>query len=54
MQNQTSTEPYISSSIREAAGHTVKSSVSHTYVHDTRDDKAVPTRGVYLKTQQVR
>ncbi|KAF7334237.1 SAM50-like protein SPAC17C9.06 [Mycena sanguinolenta] len=37
-------------SIREAAGQTVKSSVSHTFQLDNRDDRLFPTRGFYLKT----
>ncbi|EJD05373.1 uncharacterized protein FOMMEDRAFT_118409 [Fomitiporia mediterranea MF3/22] len=37
-------------SIREAAGHSVKSSLSHTWSYDSRDDKAIPSRGGYFRT----
>ncbi|KAJ7138464.1 surface antigen-domain-containing protein [Mycena crocata] len=43
-------KPDASLSIREAAGTTVKSSVSHTYVLDSRNDRLRPTQGFYLKT----
>lgn len=36
-------------SMREAAGQSVKSSVSHTFLVDSRDDRLFPTRGFYLK-----
>ncbi|KAJ7718585.1 bacterial surface antigen [Mycena maculata] len=36
-------------SIREAAGQSVKSSISHTFVLDSRNDRLTPTRGFYLK-----
>lgn len=35
--------------MREAAGHSLKSSLSHTLVLDTRDDKLTGTRGYYMK-----
>lgn len=38
--------------MREAAGTSVKSSLSHTFKYDTRDDKLAATRGVYAKTYQ--
>ncbi|KAG8995249.1 hypothetical protein FRB94_009324 [Tulasnella sp. JGI-2019a] len=38
-----------SQSIREAAGHSVKSALSHTVVYDTRDDNMTATKGVYSK-----
>jgi len=44
---------FSSTSIREAAGFTVKSALSHTFLHDTRDSVAVPARGLYLKLSQV-
>ncbi|KAK7059619.1 SAM50-like protein SPAC17C9.06 [Favolaschia claudopus] len=37
-------------SIREAAGQSVKSSLSHTFSLDSRDDRLFPTKGFYLKT----
>ncbi|KAF8170615.1 surface antigen-domain-containing protein [Mycena galopus ATCC 62051] len=37
-------------SMREAAGSSVKSSVSHTFLLDNRDDRLFPTQGFYLKT----
>ncbi|KAJ7054448.1 surface antigen-domain-containing protein [Mycena amicta] len=43
-------KPEASMSIREAAGQTVKSALSHTFVVDTRDDSLVPTTGFYLRT----
>lgn len=36
-------------SIRESAGQTVKSSVSHTYTIDTRDDRIAATKGFYAR-----
>jgi hypothetical protein len=41
-------------SIRDAAGPSVKSSISHTFVRDTRDDPFLPSRGSFLKVQHVR
>jgi hypothetical protein len=40
--------------IRESAGHSFKSALSHTMVHDTRDDPFTATRGLYLRLFQVR
>lgn len=40
--------------IREAAGQTVKSSISHTLVRDTRDDLFMASTGSYLRMKQVR
>ncbi|KAL5476991.1 hypothetical protein ACEPAI_3177 [Sanghuangporus weigelae] len=37
-------------SIREEAGTSVKSALSHSWTHESRDDKAVPSRGGYLRT----
>jgi outer membrane protein insertion porin family len=37
-------------SIRKEAGESIKSSVSHTWTLDTRDNKINTTRGYYLKT----
>ena len=39
--------PYCS--IREAAGQSVKSSIFHTYVRDSRDNAIMGTSGGYLK-----
>ncbi|KZT22770.1 hypothetical protein NEOLEDRAFT_1137574 [Neolentinus lepideus HHB14362 ss-1] len=44
--------PAASMSIREAAGETLKSSVLHSWTLDTRNDKMMATRGVYLKLFQ--
>ena len=35
--------------MREAAGTSIKSALSHTFLFDTRDDKIAATRGVYAK-----
>ena len=35
--------------MREAAGQTVKSSLFHTFVHDSRDDVLVGSRGRYIR-----
>lgn len=40
-------------SVRDAAGQSVKSSISHTFTRDTRDDPFVATKGSYLKLKQV-
>jgi len=45
-----SLKPDASASIREAAGQSVKSSVSHTFLLDSRNDRLAPTHGFYLKT----
>ena len=37
-------------SLREAAGSSIKSSISHTFTHDSRDDVHMSTRGSYLNT----
>lgn len=39
-------------SMREAAGQSVKSAVSHSWVRDTRDDRLIGTRGSYIKLYQ--
>jgi outer membrane protein insertion porin family len=36
-------------SIRQAAGQTTKSSITHTWVRDNRDDRITATRGEFLK-----
>ncbi|KAF8198623.1 surface antigen-domain-containing protein [Pholiota molesta] len=41
--------PTASISMREAAGTSTKSALSHTFLFDTRDDKIAATRGVYAK-----
>ncbi|TFY51820.1 hypothetical protein EVJ58_g10363 [Rhodofomes roseus] len=41
--------PTASISIREAAGPSMKSALSHTYMRDTRDDALLGTRGSYVK-----
>lgn len=38
--------------MRQAAGYSFKSSISHTLVNDTRDDKLAGTRGFYTKIFQ--
>ena len=38
--------------MREASGQSFKSSLSHTWVRDTRDDKLTGTRGIYTKIYQ--
>lgn len=38
--------------MREAAGFSLKSSLSHTFVRDTRDTPAAPSQGTYLKLFQ--
>jgi outer membrane protein insertion porin family len=38
--------------MREAAGQTVKSSISHTWTRDNRDDEIAATRGFYTKLFQ--
>ena len=35
--------------MRQEAGESLKSSISHTYTLDTRDDKISATRGGYVK-----
>lgn len=44
--------PMASMSIREAAGPSVKSALSHTFTCDTRDDPFASTRGSFLKLKQ--
>ncbi|EGO03411.1 hypothetical protein SERLA73DRAFT_83345 [Serpula lacrymans var. lacrymans S7.3] len=44
--------PSASPSIREVAGQTLKSSISHRWTRDTRDDKITATRGLYTKVFQ--
>lgn len=39
-------------SIRNQAGHSLKSSISHTFVRDRRDDMLLPTKGYYLRFTQ--
>ncbi|KAG6820519.1 hypothetical protein H0H93_015992 [Arthromyces matolae] len=41
--------PTASISMREAAGHSLKSALSHTYVIDCRNDRTLPTQGHYAK-----
>jgi outer membrane protein insertion porin family len=38
--------------MREAAGHSFKSSLSHAWVRDTRDDKLTGASGLYTKVYQ--
>ena len=40
-------------SVRDAAGASVKSAISHTFTRDTRDDPFIATRGFYLRLKQV-
>ncbi|KAF8736125.1 hypothetical protein AX14_000848 [Amanita brunnescens Koide BX004] len=44
--------PTASLSMRAAAGPSVKSALSHTYVLDTRDDRFMATRGFYFRFHQ--
>ncbi|KAF9816961.1 hypothetical protein IEO21_03726 [Rhodonia placenta] len=44
--------PTASISMREAAGQSIKSAVSHSWVRDTRDDRLLGTRGSYVKLFQ--
>ncbi len=44
--------PSASISVREAAGQSVKSAVSHTFQRDTRDDPFVPSRGAFTRLRQ--
>jgi len=44
--------PAASISMRQSAGTSVKSSLSHTFLYDTRDDKIAATRGAYGKIFQ--
>ncbi|RIB07179.1 hypothetical protein C2G38_2046223 [Gigaspora rosea] len=39
-------------SIRESAGHSLKSSVTHTLIRDKRDDLMLPSKGYYIKLFQ--
>lgn len=39
-------------SMREDAGQTIKSSISHSWTKDTRDDKITASRGYYAKLFQ--
>ncbi|KAF8156659.1 surface antigen-domain-containing protein [Crassisporium funariophilum] len=41
--------PTASISMREQAGPSLKSSLTHSYTYDTRDDRIAATRGVYAK-----
>lgn len=38
--------------MRESSGQSFKSSISHTWIRDTRDDKLIGTQGSYSKTFQ--
>ncbi|CAJ0755895.1 10733_t:CDS:2, partial [Entrophospora sp. SA101] len=40
-------------SIRESAGHSLKSSISHTFIYDKRDDIILPSSGYYFKLFQI-
>ncbi|KDR72490.1 hypothetical protein GALMADRAFT_73815 [Galerina marginata CBS 339.88] len=44
--------PTASISMRQAAGVSTKSSLSHTFLYDTRDDRIAATSGVYGKLYQ--
>ncbi|KAI9199824.1 surface antigen-domain-containing protein [Polychytrium aggregatum] len=39
-------------SIRENAGHSLKSSIGHSFTRDQRDDPMLPTKGYYVKLFQ--
>lgn len=43
-------QPNASLSLREAAGSSIKSSVAHTFTHDSRDDVHMSTQGGYFNT----
>ncbi|GAA5895455.1 hypothetical protein JCM6882_006257 [Rhodosporidiobolus microsporus] len=44
--------PGASMSIRNSAGPSTKSALSHTFTHDTRDDPFLSTRGAFVKLRQ--
>ncbi|KAF0515526.1 surface antigen-domain-containing protein [Gigaspora margarita] len=44
--------PEATLSIRESAGHSLKSSVTHTLIRDKRDDLMLPSKGYYIKLFQ--
>ncbi|TPX70621.1 hypothetical protein SpCBS45565_g01551 [Spizellomyces sp. 'palustris'] len=39
-------------SIRQDAGHSLKSAIGHTYTRDHRDDPMLPTEGSFIKTRE--
>ncbi|KAJ3011763.1 hypothetical protein HKX48_006657 [Thoreauomyces humboldtii] len=39
-------------SIRQDAGHTLKSAISHVFSRDHRDDPMLPTRGSFVRTRE--
>ncbi|ORY04504.1 hypothetical protein K493DRAFT_404657 [Basidiobolus meristosporus CBS 931.73] len=39
-------------SVRNEAGHSVKSSIAHVFMHDRRDDTVLPSNGYYLRLAQ--
>lgn len=45
--------PNASFAMRQDAGHSLKSSISHSYTMDTRDDKTIPTKGALFKISEV-
>jgi len=48
----TSLDQNASPSIIASAGDTIKTSLSHTIVHDKRDDIILPTQGYFIKSMQ--
>ena len=48
----TSLSPTASPSIIASAGESIKTSLSHTVVHDKRDDIVLPAQGYLLKSMQ--
>ena len=48
-----SSSEHTNSSLREEAGFSSKSSLSHTWLYDTRNDRAVASGGVHLRSFQV-
>ena len=48
----TSLDQNASPSIIASAGDTIKNSLSHTIVHDKRDDIVLPTQGYFIKSMQ--
>ncbi len=47
-----SIRPTASLSVRQDAGHTLKSSISHSFKIDSRDDSVFPSKGAYFEAEQ--
>ncbi|KAJ1550865.1 hypothetical protein HK096_004555, partial [Nowakowskiella sp. JEL0078] len=39
-------------SVRKDAGHSLKSSISHEFLHDSRNDHLLPSKGSYIRTNE--